>query len=114
MMPHGTTRTPTKRVQRAFLPGLLTGYAVALCCRSALFLIFGPRIRCRQPVLFAERSHLVLLVSSDSQGGARLSGTQQNESSLAVFRKINQRIGLIHFAFAFEPRRTRQTVALMT
>jgi len=49
-------------------------------------LSIAPRIRRQQAFMFTEFTHLLLLVSADSQVRPGLSGAQQREASLAILR----------------------------
>src|SRR5258708_5638696 len=52
-------------------------------------------------------------MSSNPQSRARLPGTQQYKTRSTIFRKISQRIGLVHFSFALQSARAGQAVSLM-
>src|SRR5579871_1142102 len=56
--------------------------------------------------------HFHLLVSAYAQVGARFSGAEQNEASLAVFGKICARIRLVYFALALQTAGAGQAISL--
>jgi hypothetical protein len=73
-----------------------------------------PRIgRGKLPQL-AKLTHLLLLVSSDSEVRARFPHAQQDETGFVVFGQINHRIALVDVPFVLKPSRTSQTITLVT
>jgi hypothetical protein len=58
-------------------------------------------------------THLFLLMGVNAQRRARLTGTQQYETGLTIFGKIDQRIRLVYLASILQPSGTRQAIPLM-
>jgi len=86
---------------------------MALRVRAFAVSILAPRIRRQQLMLFSMFPHLFLLVSTNPQRGARFAGTQQYETGVTIFGKIDQGIRLVYFASILQPSCTRQAIALM-
>lgn len=59
------------------------------------------------------RSHRILLVGSDSQSRAGFAGAQQHEASVAICRKIADRIGLVYVAAILQPSRAGEAASLV-
>jgi len=64
-------------------------------------------------VLLAKLAHLLLLVTSDSEIGARFRRTKQNEASFTIYGEIDQRVGLVDFPSILKPSCTGQAVTLV-
>src|SRR2546426_12174402 len=71
------------------------------------------RVGCRQAVLPAVGSHLLLLVGQDAQRGAGFAGTKQYEAGLPILRIITGRIGLIDLAPVQQASGTGKTSSLL-
>jgi hypothetical protein len=65
-------------------------------------------------MLFSELPHLAPLMRADFQVRARFPGARQNESGFSVFGEIGERVGLVHFPWAFQLCGAGQAVPLMT
>ena len=59
------------------------------------------------------RSHRILLVGSDAESRARFAGAQQHEISVAIFRKITDRIGLVYLAAILQPSCAGEAASLV-
>src|SRR5207249_948838 len=55
----------------------------------------------------------ILLVGSDAQSRTRFAGAQQYEASVAICRKIADRIGLVYVAAILQPSRAGEAASLV-
>src|ERR1700688_4763849 len=77
-------------------------------------LFFAPAVARRKSMRFSELPHLAPLMRADFQVRARFPGARQNESGFSVFGEIGERVGLVHFPWAFQLCGAGQAVPLMT
>ena len=71
-------------------------------------LVLAPRIRRGASFLFSKFTHLVLLMSTQAQVGARFPRAWQDEPGLAILREVNQRVRLVYFASGLQTGGTSQ------